>query len=95
MASHGKGGGKGCSRTIVAVTAAATNGAIGTHRSYATSPFSSFPFRADARRCCAEHAVLERDELSVPRHDSYTTAVFENVAGMVRMRAVNARGDSV
>ena len=39
--------------------------------------------------------MLERDELSVPRQDSYTTAVFENVAGMVRMRAVNARGDSV
>ena len=39
--------------------------------------------------------MLERDELSVPRQDSYTTAVFESVAGMVRMRAVDARGDGV
>ena len=39
--------------------------------------------------------MLERDELSVPRQGSYMTAVFESVARMVRMCAVDARGDGV
>ena len=75
--------------------AAAANGAIDVRRSHELGTVSEEAGIAGARRRLAEHAVLGRKELSVPRQHSYTKAVIVRVAAMVRMRAVDARGDGV
>ena len=82
--------------TIVAIKAAATNGAKDARRSRALCTRCVLAVLAgDRRRLLAVHAVLAREQLFVPRQDSYTKAVFVRVAAMVRMRAVNAHGDGV
>ena len=91
----GRAADRAASRTIVAVKAAATNGAKDARRSRALCTRCVLAVLAGDRRRLAVHAVLAREQLFVPRQDSYTKAVFVRVAAMVRMRAVNAHGDGV
>ena len=87
--------GSGSRPHVSALEGCRANGAIDMRRSHKLSTLSEKAGFAGARHRLAEHAVLGRKELSVPRQDSYTTATFESVAAMVRMRAVDARGDGV